>query len=74
MLFDVQQGKVSIQAAADDYGVVIRDGAIDETATAAPPGAPGGQRQGDKRQGGIFAFNAEREAYEREWTTPTTPP
>ena len=35
VLFDVQQGKVSVQAAADDYGVVIRDGAIDETATAA---------------------------------------
>jgi N-methylhydantoinase B len=63
VLFDVQQGKVSIQAAADDYGVVIRDGAIDETATAARRA-----RLAANAKPGIFAFNAEREAYEREWT------
>ena len=62
----MQQGKVSIQAAADDYGVVIRDGAIDETATAARRARLAANAKA-KRQG-IFAFNAEREAYEREWT------
>jgi len=63
VLFDVQQGKVSAEAAADDYGVVIRDGAIDETATAARRA-----RLAANVKPGIFAFNAEREAYEREWT------
>jgi N-methylhydantoinase B len=63
VLFDVQQGKVSVQAAADDYGVVIRDGAIDEMATAARRA-----RLSASTKLGIFAFNAEREAYEREWT------
>ena len=63
VLFDVQQGKVSLGAAADDYGVVIRDGAIDETATAARRA-----RLAANAKPGVFAFNAQREAYEREWT------
>ena len=63
VLFDVQQGKVSVQSAADDYGVVIRDGAIDETATAARRA-----RLAANAKPGIFAFNDQREAYEREWT------
>ena len=63
VLFDVQQGKVSIRSAADDYGVVIRDGAIDETATAARRA-----RLAANAKPGVFAFNAQREAYEREWT------
>src|SRR4029079_15025447 len=64
VLFDVEQGKVSVQAAANKYGVVIRDGAIDETATAARRARLAKQTPTD----GIFAYNAEREAYEREWT------
>ena len=64
VLFDVQQGKVSLGAAADDYGVVIRDGAIDETATAARRA-----RLAANAKPGVFAFNAQREAYEREWTS-----
>jgi N-methylhydantoinase B len=63
VLFDVQQGKVSVQSAADDYGVVIRDGAIDETATAARRA-----RLAANAKPGVFAFNDQREAYEREWT------
>lgn len=68
VLFDVQQGKVSIQAAADDYGVVIRDGAIDETATAARRARLAANVKTTNAGSGIFAFNGEREAYEREWT------
>jgi len=68
VLFDVQQGKVSVRAAADDYGVVIRDGAIDETATAARRARLTANTKATNAKGGIFAFNAEREAYEREWT------
>ena len=63
VLFDVQQGKVSVESAADDYGVVIRDGAIDETATAARRA-----RLAANAKPGIFAFNDQREAYERDWT------
>jgi N-methylhydantoinase B len=63
VLFDVEQGKVSVEQAADDYGVVIRDGAIDGTATAARRA-----RLAATAKPGVFAFNAEREAYEREWT------
>ncbi|MBY0324375.1 MAG: hydantoinase B/oxoprolinase family protein, partial [Reyranella sp.] len=64
VLFDVEQGKVSVQAAADKYGVVIRDGAVDETATAARRA----RLSKETEARGIFAYNAEREAYEREWT------
>jgi len=56
-------GKVSTQAAADAYGVVIRDGGIDETATAARR-----SRLAANAKPGVFAFNQQREAYEREWT------
>ena len=63
VLFDVEQGKVSLAAAANDYGVVIGDGAIDETATAARRA-----RLAANAKPSVFAFNAEREAYEREWT------
>jgi N-methylhydantoinase B len=63
VLFDVQQGKVSIQSATDDYGVVIADGAIDGTATAARRA-----RLAANAKPGVFAFNDQREAYEREWT------
>ena len=67
VLFDVQQGKVSVQSAADDYGVVIRDGAIDETATAARRARLAANAKPGAKPG-VFAFNEQREAYEREWT------
>ena len=63
VLFDVQQGKVSVEAAADEYGVVIRDGAIDELATAARRA-----RLKANAEPAVFSFNAQRVAYEREWT------
>ena len=43
--------------------MVIRDGAIDETATAARRA-----RLAANAKPGVFAFNDQREAYEREWT------
>jgi len=63
VVFDVQQGKVSMPSAADDYGVVIRDGAVDETATAARRA-----RLAANAKPSIFAFNEQREEYERDWT------
>src|SRR5262249_22049195 len=63
VLFDVQQGKVSLQAAVDEYGVVLRDGAVDETATAARRA-----RLAAIAKPAVFAFNDQREQYERDWT------
>ena len=62
VLQDVQRGHVSPEAAARDYGVVVRDGAVDDAATAAlraaRPAAPHGH----------FRFGPEREAHEAIWT------
>ncbi len=63
VLFDVRQGKVSLESAADDYGVVIRDGKIDGTATAARRA-----RLAAKAKPGQFAFNDQRVDFERQWT------
>ncbi len=41
VLRDVLEGYVSVAAAARDYGVVIRDGALDEDATRAAPRGSG---------------------------------
>jgi N-methylhydantoinase B len=61
---DVQQGKVSEEAAARDYGVVIREGKIDSAGTTARratiAAAP--------RPSGHFTHNAARAAFERVWT------
>lgn len=40
VLADVENGFVSLEAAEHDYGVVIRDGAVDEAATLARRGSP----------------------------------
>jgi N-methylhydantoinase B len=63
VLLDVQRGYVSAAAAERDYGVVIRDGRVDEAATAALRAAlaAGGSEA-------HFHFGPEREAFERVWS------
>ena len=63
VLADVERGYVSARSARDDYGVVIRDGAVDEAATA------------ERRAGALarqtnahFQFGPERDAFEAVWT------
>jgi N-methylhydantoinase B len=51
---DVRGGFVSEAAAARDYGVVLRDGALDEAATAA--------RRAERRQAGLFHRREYRDA------------
>lgn len=63
VLVDVQRGFVSIAAARNDYGVVIEDGTIDETATAALRTSMAGNEVREH-----FDFGPEREAHERIWT------
>lgn len=63
VLLDVQRGYVSAAAAERDYGVVIRDGRVDETATAALRAALGAGRRRAH-----FHFGPEREAFERVWS------
>ncbi|MCC6468323.1 MAG: hydantoinase B/oxoprolinase family protein [Alphaproteobacteria bacterium] len=64
VLFDVQQGKVSATAAEQDYGVVIRDGAIDKPATSVLRA----RMAAAEREPAHFNFNASRIEYERTWT------
>lgn len=61
VLRDVLRGYVSEEAAARDYGVVIRDGALDEAATAAA-------RAGHVPPRAHFQYGPEREVYEAQWT------
>ena len=63
VLFDVSQGKVTPENAANDYGVILRDGAVDATATAARRA-----RMAAAARPGVFAFNEQRNEYERLWT------
>lgn len=58
---DVRRGAVSPEAAARDYGVVIRDGRVDDTATAALRSAPRPEPQ-------PYAFSPGRRAFEQVWT------
>lgn len=58
---DVQRGAVSPQAAARDYGVVIRDGVVEATATAALRSAPRPAPE-------PYAFSTGRRAFEQIWT------
>lgn len=59
---DVRRGYLSAEAATRDYGVVLRDGAVDEAATAA-------LRDARRRPiVGHFDFGPERLAHERIWT------
>ena len=59
---DVRRGAVSVAKAADDYGVVIRDGIVDDGATAERRARP------RPAAGGHFTYGAERIAFERVWT------
>ncbi|MCC7428061.1 MAG: hydantoinase B/oxoprolinase family protein [Alphaproteobacteria bacterium] len=63
VLEDVERGYVSVAAAAAEYGVIIRDGAVDEAATKA-------QRAGlhAHTSDGHFDLGPEREAFERIWS------
>ncbi|OHC47645.1 MAG: hydantoin utilization protein B [Rhodobacteraceae bacterium GWF1_65_7] len=58
---DVRRGAVSPGAAARDYGVAIRDGRVDDTATAALRSAPRPEPQ-------PYAFSPGRRAFEQVWT------
>ncbi|MDO9713001.1 hydantoinase B/oxoprolinase family protein [Paracraurococcus lichenis] len=61
VLRDVVCGYVTAVAAAAEYGVVIRDGAVDAAATAARRAGP--RRASDRH----FRFGPEREAFELIW-------
>ncbi|HUK07890.1 MAG TPA: hydantoinase B/oxoprolinase family protein [Stellaceae bacterium] len=63
VLEDVRCGFVSRAKAQEEYGVVVRDGAVDEAATQGLRARLGGNRP---REG--FGFNAAREEFERVWT------
>ncbi|MDR6773219.1 hydantoinase/oxoprolinase family protein [Azospirillum sp. BE72] len=58
---DVARGYVSVEAAEREYGVVIRDGALDTEATDR-------LRVDRPAPTGHFHFGPEREGYERQWT------
>ena len=64
VLRDVERGALSLQAAQADYGVVIAEGAVDESATVALRDK---MRAGQNRDA-HFDFGPEREDYERRWT------
>ncbi|MBT5263676.1 MAG: hydantoin utilization protein B [Rhodospirillaceae bacterium] len=63
VLLDVQRGFVSMDSALQDYGVVIKDGAVDEAATtklrASEPG---------KVNGAFYDYGSGRDAFEVVWT------
>jgi N-methylhydantoinase B len=63
VLRDVVRGYVTAEAAERDYGVVIRDGAIDAGATAS-------RREAMQAEltGAHFQFGPERDAFERIWS------
>ncbi|WP_105401717.1 hydantoinase B/oxoprolinase family protein [Neorhizobium sp. T7_12] len=58
---DVARGYVSSQAAERDYGVVIRDGMVDEAETEKV-------RAARTAPTGYFHYGPEREGYEAQWT------
>lgn len=58
---DVARGHVSEVSARADYGVALKDGRVDEAATAA-------LRAGHAAPGGHFHFGPERDGYEAQWT------
>jgi N-methylhydantoinase B len=63
VLEDVRRGFVSLAKAEAEYGVVIRDGAVDDKATAALRARMGAAR---RRNG--FGFNPARQEFESLWT------
>jgi N-methylhydantoinase B len=64
VLADVRRGFVSLAAAEAEYGVVIRDGAVNEAATAASRAALEKAATGEAG----FGFNRARRDYEAVWT------
>jgi N-methylhydantoinase B len=65
VLADVRQGFVTVAKAAEDYGVVIRDGAVDAAATATLRARLAGNR---RREG--FGVSAAQSEFEARWTKP----
>ena len=65
VLADVVGGFVTVDGAARDYGVVVRDGAVDERATA-------GRRRAmaARADDGFFGHGPDRVAFEKVWTRP----
>lgn len=63
VLLDVERGYVGPEAAEALYGVVIRDGAVDEMATAIRRRTLAVQAHGTH-----FHFGPERDAFEKVWT------
>jgi len=63
VLVDVERDFVSAQAARDEYGVVIVDGAVDGSATTSLRAR---MRAADGHTG--FGYNAARTAFEQVWT------
>ena len=63
VLRDVRRGFVSVEGAERDYGVVIRDGRVDEEETKH-------RREGQRARAGgaFFGHGAERIAFESRWT------
>ncbi|MBN9675469.1 hydantoinase B/oxoprolinase family protein [Salipiger bermudensis] len=59
---DVARGYVSPEAAERDYGVILRDGEVDEAATEAARAAL------PAPSGAFFHYGPEREGYESRWT------
>ncbi|MCG8543400.1 MAG: hydantoinase B/oxoprolinase family protein [Alphaproteobacteria bacterium] len=64
VLRDVDRGSVSPEAAREQYGVVIVDGAIDTAATEALRA----ERRVNDGPAGHFDLGPEREAFEQSWT------
>jgi N-methylhydantoinase B len=61
VLRDVEDGLVSVASAGQDYGVVLRDGAVDASATAQ-------RREESRGRSDRFAFGSERERYDARWS------
>lgn len=62
VLADIRSGAVTPATAERDYGVVIRDGEIDEAATSA-------LREGRSAEAGpVITYGTERDAFEAVWT------
>ena len=59
---DVARGYVSAKAAERDYGVILKDGEVDEAATEAARAAM------PAPSGAFFHYGPEREGYEARWT------
>lgn len=58
---DVARGYVSHEAAERDYGVIVRDGTVDEAATAR-------KRAAQAAPTALFHYGPEREGFEAQWT------